>query len=515
MAPPEKTGSTGGGMKRTHLFPAGLLLGLIVVSGYAPAEGQVVPQIQRKKLPVVVRPDLALEDLTVDPSPGSSDPTYFHFRFQVTVKNVGSAPTDRAFSVAFQYYYQGQSSWQGENDKNNCFPVIPRLQPNGSRVVQGDLRVLKSMLSGQSVRLRALADFACNMEFPPRQGQIMELDENNNASNEITIPASSLYRPHVGGVSPASAERGIDRVTLSGRGFGAQAGDHIVVIKKDNGRVAAVVQSWRDGVITFVVPASLEGGRYTVYIGDKTRLEPVSNMLDLKVLETRAAPWAKVLDVWDIFKDAFSIRLHNWSGGPQEESESEMRLIRIEPLDVYKVELSTAIGSYRFLVNDLRSTTAVLNKTGCNANQLRIDVPFESKDPEMIGYFKALGPAGAWRRTGAPDVEVDNAVASVWLTFTPTGGSLNYFAHSAFEADIHTTNRAWKSIMNAFVGGWEQSVKNQVVRLINDRFNEGQTKAEILQSFILMVRLATKTLASQRDITRFKFTNSGIEVTFY
>jgi hypothetical protein len=505
-------------MKRIHRFPVGLLLGLVIVSGYAPAEGQVVPQIQRKKLPVVVRPDLVLENLSVDPSPASSDPTYstyFRFRFQVMVKNVGSAPADKAFSVAFQYFHQGKSSWQGENDKNNCFSVTPLLQPNESHVLQGQLRVLKSMLSGQSVRVRALADFACNMEFPPRQGQIAELDENNNASNEITIPASSLYRPHVGGVSPSLAERGVDRVTLSGRGFGAQAGDHILVIRKDDSRMAAVVQSWRDGVITFVAPASLEGGRYMVYIGDKTRLEPVSNMLNISVLETRAAPWAKVLEVWDIFKDSFSIRLHNWSGGPQEENESEMRLLRIEPLDVYKVELSTAIGSYRFLVNDLRSTTAALSKTGCNANQLRIDVPFESKDPEMIGYFKALGPAGAWRRTGAPDVEVDKAVVSVWLTFTPTGGSLNYFAHSAFEADIHTTNPAWKSIMNAFVGGWEQSVKNQVVSLINDRFNEGQTKAELLQSFMLMVRVATKTLSPQRDITRFKFTNSGIEVTFY
>jgi hypothetical protein len=502
-------------MKRIHLFPVGLLLGLVIVSGYAPAERQVVPRIQRKKLPVVVRPDLALENLIVDPSPGSSDPTYFHFLFQVTVKNVGSAPTDKAFSVAFQYFPQGQSSWHGENDRNNCFPVTPLLQPNESHVLRGDLRILKSMLSGQSVRVRALADFACNMEFPPRQGQIAEQDESNNASNEITIPASSLYRPHVGGVSPSLAERGVDRVTLSGRGFGARAGDHIVVVRKDDSRAAAVVQSWRDGVITFVVPVSLGGGGYMVYIGDKTRLEPVSNMLELRVLETRAAPWPKVLEVWDIFKDAFSIRLHNWSGGPQEENASEMRLLKIEPLDVYKVELNTAIGSYRFLVNDLRSITAVLNKTGCNANQLRIDVPFESKDPEMVGYFKALGPAGAWRRTGAPDVEVDKAVVSVWLTFTPTGGSLNYFAHSAFEADIHTTNPAWKSIMNAFVGGWEQSVKNQVVSLINARFNEGQTKAELLQSFMLMVRLATNTLAPQRDITRLKFTNSGIEVTFY
>jgi hypothetical protein len=502
-------------MKTSLRFSLGLVLGAVIVIGPIPAEGQVVaPKVDRQKLAVVALPDLVLEGLTVNPEPVPSTDMYFHLRFRVTVKNVGQAPVDKPFSVAFQYYHPTQSSWQGENDKNNCFAVTETLAPGGRWVKAGYLRVLKPMLAGQSLRVRALADFACDMEFPPKNGLIAERDETNNASNEVVIPGTGLYQANLRGLSPSMALRGGDKVTLSGVSFGAQPGDHTVVIREGDNRVALAAQSWSEGVITFVVPASVKSGSYVIYIGDKTGLQPVSNLLSLKVLQTVEIPWDLIVEGWRVFGKDVSIRLHNWSGGPEPRNASWLAMPQKGRIDLEKVELSVATGHYRFLVNEFRSASVLLSKEGCGANQLRLEIPFESQGRELIGYFKALGPAGEWRRTGAPDVQVNNAKVSALLTFVPKDNTLDYTAAATFEADIRSSNPVWNAILNAFVSDWDRRVRRQVVEAVNTEFNSAGTKERLINELTGKIQ-GTLFGSSGRTIARFRFLSTAIEIAYY
>lgn len=514
-------------MKKSVCFPVGLLLGLIILSGYALGEQQVVPPTQQlKKPPLVILPDLVLENLRIGERPLSSAGMYFFYSFRVTVKNIGTAPVDKPFQVAVQYFDPKQSKWMGENDKNNCFPVTRVLKPNESHALSNRVRFPQTLVTGQSLRVRALVDYACDMEFPPTHGQIAELNEDNNISNEVTIPASELYAPNLGSVSPKIAERGVDRVMLGGFGFGADPGDHTVIIQVGDNKVPIAAQSWSNGTIYFVVPASMRGGAHSVYIGEKESLKRVSNPLSITVLEKRVVRWDAIVTIWDLFKDNFNIRLNNWSERTRHEPRNSSWIQAIYDLKTLEtrrtiiplqmVEISTPGGHYRFLVNDMRSTEINLGKEGCNANQLRLDVLFESQGTEMIGYYRVRGPAGEWRRTGAPDVEINNAKLSTFFTFSysPGADSINYSTVTSFNADIHSTNPVWNNLLDLFMNGWDSRVKNEVAKQVNAELNSNDIRKVLRESLMTGIRtLAFGT--TDRTITQIRFLNTGIEVTFY
>jgi hypothetical protein len=502
-------------VKKPCFIAVGTFLAIIVMSGLVMAQVPTQQQTKLKKPLEPLIPDLVLQNLTVNQNAMQSVGSYFQLPFQVTVKNIGTGLVNKPFYVAFQYFHSVQSNWQGGQDKDNCFKVTQQLQPNQSFVLNGHFKIFNAMLSDQDLRIRTFADFCCLEEFPPQNGLIGEMNENNNASNEVTIHGG--YLPYLASIKPAIATKAVDEVTLSGTSFGTQAGNHTVVIQHGNNKVSATINSWHAGVITFIVPASVENGNKQVYIGDKNSLQQLSNKLTFKVAQQKELAWDTLLTAWDIFKGALSIRLHTWSGSYSYANVSAITFANYKmPIDVPLVQIDIWAGHYRFLVNDLNSQkdTIILSKMGCNANQLRLDVAFESAGTELIGYYMVNGPAGQWRRTGAPDIEVNDAKMSIVFTFIPSGGSINYDVSTNFSASVNASGKNWDRIMDSFISGWDNDVKQRVNQGVHDGLLKTETRQNIIGSLMQIIR-TLMLIGQNRTIAQISFTNSGIRVIFY
>ena len=448
---------------------------------------------------------------------------YLTATFQVNVRNAGAVKVPRAFSVTIQYADAVDPNWRGENNGDNCFPVTTLLDPGQTYLLTGWLKVLGSGASNRTIRLRALADYTCDTDIPSPNGVIAESNENNNFSNEVSL--SSGYLPGLTSVSPAICVKGVDDCVVNGPTLGAEQNGHTVVVERDSKKTAVTIKSWTNAAVHFTIPIGAEVGTSWVYIAESGTLRRLSDPLTLTVAETKAMPWDDLLDSWGLFGALLSIRLHNWSGGSESDNQSVLNIpstssssgLEAIALNVPKVEFKTSVGHYRFLANDIKSETlggAVLTKAGCTANQVRLDIAFEGAGTELIGYYKVLGPAGVWRRAGAPDIEIDNGRLGIVFSFYNTGGALNYTVSPAFEASVHASNSAADSLMDTFISNWNDNAKAAIASSVRDALMAADIKSRITQSLMDIIRKRLS-LPENRTIRKIEFTNAAVKITSY
>jgi hypothetical protein len=369
-------------------------------------------------------------------------------------------------------------------------------------------------VSERTLKLRALADFTCLSEFPTQNGDVAESNESNNFSNEVMLTGS--YLPNLTSLNPEMCVKGSGDCRINGMSLGALQGNHTVVVERGARKTAVIIKSWADSQVHFTVPDGAETGESQVYLADSGTLNKVSNALSFKVAETTSLEWNKVLTNWDLFKWAFSLRFHTWSGGSAYSNQSELAIFDTIPIDVPNVEINNSAGHYRFLFNDMKSapSSIVLTKSNCTPSQLRLNVAFESDGTELIGYYKVLGPAGQWRRAGAPDIQINNGQLSVLFSLYFYAGALNYNASATFDASVHASNSAADALMDFFLSNWNDDVRARISSGVRDGLMKPDVKTKVINHLTGVIRQLLP-LPKSRTIVKMDFTTDGLNVTSY
>lgn len=471
-------------------------------------------------------PDLVVEDFSVNfnVTPSVSNRRAW-YPVEIRVKNTGQGPVEDHFFIGFEFVYGAQGYWTPDRTEDNAIMVQQHMSPGQSIGVSGYVKIDTAVLSGSTLQVRAVADTLEFEEFPPEDGRIRESNENNNYSSGVTIHGA--YLPDVTGIDRTSAVRGVDVVSILGTGFGPADTARTVVVERDGQRTAADVNQWTEGVITFKVPQDAGTGPSMVYIGDKNTLGRLSaKEKSLLVMDRRMVGWETLINAFNNFlTGGFWIRLHTWSGGSEYENVSEMKVLGNRdpvPVNVPRVQFKTKVGYYRFLVNDMNSLGLYedelgfsMNRQSCAANQMRLFIRFESEGKELVGYYKVLGPAGEWRRTGAPDIQVNDAEMAVLFQFLDAGeGKLDYQAAVTFSGDVHASGDTWNKILNLFMSGWDNDLKKQVQTSVRAAVNQTGTREEICESLKTSLLLYAS-LGANKTVSGYAFFQDGIEITYY
>lgn len=479
-----------------------------------PATAQPAATKPVSRVPLLLRPDLVVSGFSVSRNAWKTEGMYATAPFWVTIRNAGNVQVPNPFYVTIQYATAGNPTWRGENDGNNCFRVTALLKPNQTYRFQGRLKVVSSLVSERMLKLRALADFTCLSEFPKPNGDVAESNESNNFSSEVILTGG--YLPNLTSLKPEMCVKGSGDCCINGMSLGVQQGSHTVAVERGAQKTAVKIKSWADGQVHFTVPDGVEVGESQVYIAESGTLNKVSNALKLKVAETKTLEWNKLVTNWDLFKWAFSLRFHTWSGGSEYNNQSELVIFDTMKIDVPKVELKNWAGHYRFLFNDMKSKPSgiALSKSNCTPSQLRLNVVFESTGRELIGYYKVLGPAGQWRRAGAPDIQINNGRLSVLFSFYFYAGVLNYNANATFDASVRANNSAADALMDYFLSNWNDDVKTRIASGVRDGLMKPEIKTKIIDHLTGVIRQLLP-LPKDRTIAGMEFTANAIKVTSY
>jgi len=483
----------------------------------------VKPPVNFKKIPQIVLPDLVIENFTVNAQAMTEDNSQMHFPVTVTIRNIGDAQVGNPFYIVFEYFRSNLNQWQPDRTRSNAIRVNMPIIPGHSVNIPGELKIGKVMGSDRDFRVRAVVDSLEFEEFPPEGGEISESNENNNVSSETTL--STPYVAQLTGIDRDSAVRGVDEIFITGTGLGEQSSERVLMIDGNGQTAQAEVTRWTPGGINFRIPGNFPTGDSRVYIAESATLQQLTSSQPVIVTERRPLKWVKFMDAFNLIGGAFSIRLHTWSGGSGYENVSEMTTLDNSApasLNVPKIQFKTDVGYYRFLVNDFKTldinqseNAFSVDRQGCADNQMRLLIRFESQNKELIGYYKVLGPAGKWRRQGAPDIHVNNGLVTVrFQFFDPGTGSLGYNAAANFTGDISASGKAWNAILDLFMSDWDNKVRKQVNTGIRHAINSPDVKQSIIASFMEFIHFQLG-LGQNDTIRKIDFTSDAIVITYY
>ncbi len=482
------------------------------------------PQIIKKTEPVypsktkILKPDIVLSGFQVSWSGSQVQGIYFTAPFKVTVRNTGLLKTSVPFYVALQYATAANPVFQGENTGDNCFPISALLSPNETYILQGTLKIISSNMAGQTTRLRALADVDCVNEFPSPNGKIDESQENNNYSNELSY--SGGYLPNLGKVSPDLCIKGVTHCMLSGSSLAPQENKYTLVIEQYGVKMPIAVENWASSYIRFTLPETVNVGKNLLYIAEKATLNKVSNAVEFTVAGLSKVPWADILSPFQLTNPLFKLRLHNWSGNSSPQNQSlftypvSANETKDMAVDLPETEMKNWAGYYRFMFNDMSSENFGFdfNRTSCNSNQFRLNIIFESNDIEMVGYYKVLGPAGEWRRAGAPDIHIDNGNLDNLFTLYYQNGTLNYFVKTSFTAEVKAANKVEDAFLDFFKASWNDDIRAKIAYEMQLKLGSEAMKPQIIDMIMQQVR---GKLPDSRTIIKIEFSQDALLVTNY
>ncbi|MFP4037371.1 MAG: hypothetical protein ACLFUE_07605 [Desulfobacteraceae bacterium] len=470
-------------------------------------------------------PDLVIEDFDVRIYNDRQEGLTTKYPFTATIKNLGSEAVTEPFYVNFEHILGEEGSWWVNRTESRAIRINHEIGPSEELPLSHFVTLSTTEISDTPVQVRAVVDSAEFEEFPPAHGHILESNEDNNTSSAVLIPVR--YRPIVTGINKTEAIKGLDEVMLTGMGLGTADPGRTVVMEKDGNKLGAEVRQWSQGGVVFRVPQTADTGLYQVYIGESSSFYPLSEESKfLMVFNRRELPWEQLMGGFNLFlTGAFSIRLHTWSGGSGYDNLSEMTVFgEKEPVSlmVPLIQFKTNMGYYRFLLNEMNTLGLndeelgfSLKREACADNQLRLVILFENEGKEMIGYYKVLGPAGKWRRTGAPDVHVNNARIEILFQFVDAGlGNMDYQAAVTFSGDVQASGSTWNTIIDLFMGGWDNNVKKKVATSVRQVINSEETRQKISQSLIGSIRLLAG-LKKTDTIAGYDFTSEAIRVTYF
>lgn len=462
-------------------------------------------------------PDLQITDFSINTLARQTFSDSFKYPYTVTIENTGNkAATGSNYDLTFEVFDE-VNGWGGHNAPGvNCQKLTQAINPGQTISHSGMLTLMKYQVSNQDLKIRAYIDAACSSEFPNAWGHIKESNENNNFSNEIILLGS--FNPTVGNITPNECIKGADEVIMmGGMGFGTYQGNHAVILRNANHKVAAEVTDWKKGVIYFKVPNEVKTGMNKVYIGDATSLvkTPTCNEQNLNVLGEKVLAWNDLIGLWDIFKDAFTLKLNTYGGGSTYENTSFIRLVETTPIEVPKIQFNAAGLKYRSLIKDMNTQEGgiVLTKEGCNHNQLRMQVTFESSGIEIRTFNRALIKGAQWCDGCVADIHINDGLMDILFTFTSSGNSIDFDLDTNFKADVKASNAFSDAMMNLFLGNWNNDVRNEVNKGVKYGLMNYENKNYIINELKNLINLQLG--MGDKHVLKYEFKNTGIHVTYY
>ncbi len=323
----------------------------------------------------------------------------------------------------------------------------------------------------------------------------------------------SSVKIQVSSITPDVWFKGSDQIMIGGMGFGSTQGTHTVKLRKGTFQIAANIKEWHEGVIYITVPSGAKVGINKVSIADKNTLNRRSNKVDLKIYDVLS--WSRLIDVWDLFNAAFEIKLNTYNGGCSYKNTSTIKLLQSTDINVPKIEFNKALLKYRFNVRHMNSIPEgiTLSKQGYGPNQLRMEVLFESNGTELKGCNRALGPGGVWCDGCVADIHIDNGKMVIVFNFSANGGNLDFGLSTSFSANVRASNDFADALMNAFLGNWNQDVRNNINNGVRSGLLTAQNKNYILSEFTKVIKMLLG-IPSSKQITDIQFKSDGIHVTY-
>lgn len=473
-----------------------------------------------RKLPPgtkIPKNDLVISDFNVDWNAGHIQSIYYTAPFSLNVRNIGLFKLPEMFHVALQYSTQNNPTFQGENSGDNCFVIPVLLSPNETYTLRGMLKVASGVLSEGTIKIRAIADFECLNEFPAPNGKISESNEDNNFSNEVEF--TGRYLPNLEIVYPELCIKGVTECELHGSGLTSHNGNYTIVLEQNGMRIPVVANSWSSYLIKFSLPPEIKVGKCRVYIAEIGSLIKVSDIVEFNIGEVTSIPWADILSPLDLASLLFNLRLHTWSGTSTPANQSEFTFPNMDfttskmPIDIPNIQLETSVGHYRFMLNDMATAPSlgfVFNRTNCTRNQFRLNIHFESEGKEIVGYYKVLGPAGQWRREGAPDIHIDSGDLDNVFSLYDNNGTLNYSVDSKFSGKVDAANNVENWLMDTFISNWDSNIKSNISYNMKLALNSQLVKPVVLNALMGVIR---NRLPNGSSIVKIEFTNDALLIT--
>ena len=462
-------------------------------------------------------PDLVIAAFTVLSSTPAYISSYAIYPVRVKVKNQGGVIVDKPFYIGFEYYDYQDRAWK---HTNTYFVNNPRIRQNSEIEIRAQLKIpryLLSHLGNNDLKVRALADAPYGDEFPPKNGRIFEIIENNNYSDEVIIPKD--WHPEITYLYRNSIIKG-EVLEIYGYDLVCRRNSCAVVMEDSNGRKVKITPiRWLPESISIRVPEEVNTGYNSIYVAlllDTNDFIRVSNKKKVLVLERKELPWPDMVNFFNLLiSGGISIRLHTRSGSSYNNVSKIVLLGNESPLNIPKIEFDRRGIHYRYLVDDMNSDKVFVDRTGCSANQLRLVVQFESQDTELKGFSQDWKRVGSWVDGGAPDIEVDNAKLIIFFQLEPKqDGKLNYKSAVSFKASINASNVVADWLMDLFMDGWENQIKRQVIIGVSTALNSPEIKRQITNGLESQIRFQLGIRRTQ-IITHWEFLNSGVRVTYY
>jgi hypothetical protein len=477
--------------------------------------------------PIMLGPDLVVTEFTVT-QPGVKQGDFMKYNFKAKIKNQGNNNIGGPFYFSIQQKTQHMSTF---NPTDNHYKVL-HLDAGHVLTMEHTFSLNVENVSGKTVEVRGFVDSGGDREMPPPQRDVMEKNEDNNYSDVVTI--TGAYSPHIVSVKPFNAVNRVivsltqtqatDKIRIDGTGFGSTQGQHAVAlfhIQNLHPPTLVNIHSWSSGVIYFIIPKDVETGRYVVAIVDKNTMTYQSNAVAVNVCYRKKMAWSSILGTWNDLKDSFSIRIHTWAGGPEYKNVSTMKMIGDpDTLDVKKIKLNKKnLGRYLYLVNDFKSKPGgmtlhkyTLDGVRLLANQMRLQIMFESAGLEVKGYFQRIGGKD-YKDHGAPDLDINNAKLSITLGFLFKNGKLDYQLSVYFKADVDARDEAADWFMDLFLPEWDREIEQTMDEEIGKSLADAETKNNIINSFVGLVIGSTN--VSKATLTNFEFTDQEVIATYY
>jgi len=475
----------------------------------------------------VLRPNLVITEFTVT-NQGLQSGDFMKYTFRLKIQNNGGDDITIPFYFTVQFKTENMTTF---NMTDNHYKIL-RLNAGQNYVMNETFSLNTGYVSGKTVEVRGYIDSGGDREMPPSYRDVMESNENDNYSDAVTI--GGAYTPNIASIKPeypvnalkiaTSTRPSNEKVRIDGMGFGSSQGAHTVALfpfDDINNPQTVNITSWSGGVIYFTIPVSLKSGKHLLAIVDKNTMEKKSNILTVYVCVRRERPWAEVVKLWDVLKDAFKLRLHTWGGKAIYENQSTMTIIgRPDTIEVDEIKLTRDTGRYRYYINDFNAKRGgislhllSLDKVRLLDNELRMQVLFESKDLEVKGYFQALG-SKSWKDHGAPDLDIDNAMLSVTFSFVYKNQRLDYDALSVyFKGDIDARDPAADWFMDLFAKEWDDQIVNKIEDDVSKSFFDPEQRQKLCASLLgFIINVGT---ARYAEIVDIEFTNKDVLVTYY
>ena len=140
-----------------------------------------------------------------------------------------------------------------------------------------------------------------------------------------------------------------------------------------------------------------------------------------------------------------------------------------------------------------------------------MEVSFESNDVELRGFNRSV-LGGSWCDGCVADIHVNNAKLTVVFNFSANGEHIDFTIGTDFSGSISASNSFADGLMDAFLGDWNQDIRDQINNGVRNGLQDPTNKAYIASELTNLIKLLLG--LTNKTITDIDFGSNGIQVTY-